>query len=151
MVLPARPGQVLTIPCAACGFTVPSVAKAGSFVYTCPDCGCRVRVNASPRSNPSGGGQRLDSPSLIRATSWEPPPTSPPGNILLSREREASSRQKRLALVRQLVEEAGDQFVLQPLDKDYALEFLTQDDLDVVYRVVGRIGMFTPANSEARA
>lgn len=59
-------------------------------------------------------------------------------------------RQKRQALVRQVVPEQGDQIVLQPLNKDYALEFLTQDDIDAVYRVVGKLGMFALATSEAR-
>jgi transcriptional regulator with XRE-family HTH domain len=62
-----------------------------------------------------------------------------------------TARQKRQALVRQVVPEQGEQIVLQPLNKDYALEFLTQDDIDAVYRVIGKIGMFALATTEAQA
>lgn len=62
-----------------------------------------------------------------------------------------TTRQKRRALVRQAVVEHGEQIVLQPLNKEYALEFLTQDDVDAVYRVVGKIGMFDRTSSEVKA
>jgi transcriptional regulator with XRE-family HTH domain len=53
-----------------------------------------------------------------------------------------SLRQKRQALVRQVMLEQGDHIVLQPLNKEFPLEFLTHDDVDAVYRVVGRVEMF---------
>lgn len=56
-----------------------------------------------------------------------------------------SVRQKRQGAVRQVMLEQGDQLVLQPLNKEYPLEFLTQDDVDAVYRVVGRIEIFESA------
>lgn len=56
-----------------------------------------------------------------------------------------TQREKKQALLRQIVLEQGDHVVLQPLNKDYPLEFLTQDDLDVVYRVVGKVEMFESA------
>ncbi len=54
-------------------------------------------------------------------------------------------RGKRRALVRQVMLEQNDHVVLQPLNKDYPLEFLTHDDLDAVFRVVGKIEMFEGA------
>jgi transcriptional regulator with XRE-family HTH domain len=54
-------------------------------------------------------------------------------------------RGKRRALVRQVMLEQNDHVVLQPLNKDYPLEFLTHDDLDAVYRIVGKIEMFEGA------
>jgi SOS-response transcriptional repressor LexA len=56
-----------------------------------------------------------------------------------------TQREKKQALLRQIVLEQGDHVVLQPLNKDYPLEFLSQDDLDAVYRVVGRLEMFESA------
>jgi len=52
------------------------------------------------------------------------------------------TRQKSQALVRQVMLEQGENIVLQPLNKEYPLEFLTQDDVDAVYAVVGRIERF---------
>ena len=51
-------------------------------------------------------------------------------------------RGKRRALVRQVMLEQNDHVVLQPFNKDFPMEFLTHDDLDAVYRVVGRIEMY---------
>ena len=62
-----------------------------------------------------------------------------------------SLRQKRQALVRQVMLEQGDQIVLQPLNKEYPLEFLTHDDVDAVYRVVGKMEMFETAGVEMKA
>jgi transcriptional regulator with XRE-family HTH domain len=53
-----------------------------------------------------------------------------------------SLRQKRQALVRQVMLEQGDHIVLQPLNKEFPLEFLTHDDVDAIYRVVGKVEMF---------
>ena len=55
------------------------------------------------------------------------------------------TRHKSQGLVRQIMLEQGDNIVLQPLNKEYPLEFLTHDDIDAVYRVVGKIGMFETA------
>ncbi len=81
--------------------------------------------------------------------------------VLLSREEKIrngsvvyilfSMRQKRQALVRQVMLEQGEHIVLQPLNKEYPLEFLTQDDVDAVYRVVGRIEMFERATADVNA
>jgi len=60
-------------------------------------------------------------------------------------------RQKPQALVRQVMLEQGDHIVLQPLNKEYPLEFLTHDDVDAVYRVVGKIEMFETAPVDAKA
>jgi transcriptional regulator with XRE-family HTH domain len=60
-----------------------------------------------------------------------------------------SMRQRRQALVRQVMLEQGDHIVLQPLNKEYPLEFLTHDDLDVVHRVVGRIEIFEASSVDA--
>lgn len=57
-----------------------------------------------------------------------------------------SVRDKRQGLVRQVMLEQGDHLVLQPLNKEYPLEFLTQDDVDAVYRVVGKIEISEMAN-----
>ena len=85
---------------------------------------------------------------------------SPPGFsrgdiVLVSREEKIrngavvfiiySVRQKRQGALRQVMLEQGDHLVLQPLNKEYPLEFLTQDDVDAVYRVVGKIEMFDAA------
>lgn len=59
-------------------------------------------------------------------------------------------RGKRQALVRQVMLEQGEHVVLQPLNKEYPLEFLTHDDVDAVYRVVGKIEMFEPAVLDAK-
>lgn len=56
-----------------------------------------------------------------------------------------SVRDKRQALLRQVMLEQGDHIVLQPLNKEFPLEFLTHDDVDAVYRVVGKIEMFESA------
>ncbi len=55
------------------------------------------------------------------------------------------ARHKSQGLVRQIMLEQGDNIVLQPLNKDYPLEFLTHDDIDAAYRVVGKIEMFETA------
>jgi transcriptional regulator with XRE-family HTH domain len=72
--------------------------------------------------------------------------------VLLSREEKLrggsivyivyKARDKSQCLVRQVMLEQGENIVLQPLNKDYPLEFLTHDDVDVAYRVVGRIDSF---------
>jgi transcriptional regulator with XRE-family HTH domain len=56
-----------------------------------------------------------------------------------------STRQKRQALIRQVMLEQGDHIVLQPLNKEFPLEFLTHDDVDAVYRVVGKVELFESA------
>ncbi len=60
-------------------------------------------------------------------------------------------RGKRRALLRQVMLEQNENVVLQPFNKDFPLEFLTQDDLDAVYRVVGRIEMYEPEAARATA
>lgn len=61
-----------------------------------------------------------------------------------------SVRQKRHALVRQVMVEQGDHLVLQPLNKEFPLEFLTHDDVDAVYRVVGKIELFENVSADVR-
>jgi transcriptional regulator with XRE-family HTH domain len=60
-----------------------------------------------------------------------------------------NTRQKRQALIRQVMLEQGDHIVLQPLNKDFPLEFLTHDDVDAVYRVVGKVELFDSASVDA--
>lgn len=59
-----------------------------------------------------------------------------------------SMREKRQAFIRQVMLEQGENLVLQPLNKEYPLEFLTQDDVDAAYRVSGRIELFDRATAE---
>jgi len=61
-----------------------------------------------------------------------------------------SMRQKRQALIRQVMLEQGDHIVLQPLNKEFPLEFLTHDDVDAVYRVVGKVELFEPAGVDMK-
>ncbi len=61
-----------------------------------------------------------------------------------------SMRQKRQALVRQVMLEQGDHIVLQPLNKEFPLEFLTHDDVDAVYRVVGKVEPFERASVDLK-
>lgn len=53
-----------------------------------------------------------------------------------------NARDRRVALLRQVMLEQNEHVVLQPLNKEYPLEFLTHDDIDVMYRVVGHVQMF---------
>jgi len=81
--------------------------------------------------------------------------------VLLAREEKMRSgscvfilyktRQKSQGLVRQIVLEQGENVVLQPLNKEYPLEFLTHDDVDAVYRVVGRIGLLEPVTADVKS
>ncbi len=61
-----------------------------------------------------------------------------------------SMRQKRQALIRQVMLEQGDHIVLQPLNKEFPLEFLTHDDVDAIYRVVGKVEMFESAGVDVK-
>lgn len=60
------------------------------------------------------------------------------------------TRQKSQALIRQVMLEQGENIVLQPLNKEYPLEFLTQDDVDAVYGVVGKIDLFEPVSMDVK-
>jgi transcriptional regulator with XRE-family HTH domain len=60
------------------------------------------------------------------------------------------TRQKSQGVVRQIMLEQGDNIVLQPLNKEYPLEFLTHDDIDAVYRVVGKIELFETATHDVK-
>ena len=81
--------------------------------------------------------------------------------VLLSREEKLRSgslvyivfkaRGKAQGLVRQVMLEQGDNIVLQPLNKEYPLEFLTHDDVDAAYRVVGKIESFEGVTAEMSA
>jgi transcriptional regulator with XRE-family HTH domain len=62
-----------------------------------------------------------------------------------------NDRQKRQTLLRQVMVEQGDHIVLQPLNKEFPLEFFTHDDVDVAYRVVGRIEMFESVEARKEA
>lgn len=84
-----------------------------------------------------------------------------PGDILLLAREEKlvsgtlvyavfTTRRKRQAMFRQLVLDQTDHVVLQPLNSKAPLEFLSQDDLDAVYRVVGRIGSLEGAAVNTR-
>jgi len=52
------------------------------------------------------------------------------------------SKDKPSAVVRQVMLEQNDHIILQPLNKEFALEFLVHDDIEAMYRVVGRIEMY---------
>ena len=53
-----------------------------------------------------------------------------------------NSKGRRNALIRQVMLEQNEHVVLQPLNKDYPLEFLTHDDIDAMFRVVGRLEVY---------
>jgi transcriptional regulator with XRE-family HTH domain len=61
-----------------------------------------------------------------------------------------SMRQKRQAMIRQVMLEQGDHIVLQPINKEFPLEFLTHDDVDAVYRVVGKVEMFESSGVDVK-
>ena len=61
-----------------------------------------------------------------------------------------SMRQRRQAMVRQVMLEQGDHIVLQPLNKEFPLEFLTHDDVDAVYRVIGKVEMFESSGVDVK-
>ncbi|HXX92099.1 MAG TPA: helix-turn-helix domain-containing protein [Planctomycetota bacterium] len=61
-----------------------------------------------------------------------------------------SMRQKRQGMIRQVMLEQGDHIVLQPLNKEFPLEFLTHDDVDAVYQVVGKVEMFESAGMDVK-
>ena len=61
------------------------------------------------------------------------------------------ARGKSQGLVRQVMLEQGDNIVLQPLNKEFPLEFLTHDDVDAAYRVVGKIESFAGLTAEVSA
>ncbi|HZL70929.1 MAG TPA: XRE family transcriptional regulator [Planctomycetota bacterium] len=52
------------------------------------------------------------------------------------------SKDKASAVVRQVMLEQNDHVILQPLNKEFPLEFLAQDDIEAIYRVVGRIEVY---------
>ena len=56
-----------------------------------------------------------------------------------------STRNGRFATIRQVMVEQNNNIILQPFNKDYPLEFLTRDDLDAIYAVVGKLEMFQPS------
>lgn len=56
-----------------------------------------------------------------------------------------NAKSRRNALIRQVMLEQNEHVVLQPLNKDYPLEFLTHDDIDGVFRVAARLEVFENA------
>ena len=52
------------------------------------------------------------------------------------------SKDKASAVVRQVMLEQNDHIILQPLNKEFPLEFLVHDDIEAMYRVVGRLEVF---------
>lgn len=52
------------------------------------------------------------------------------------------SKDKSSAVVRQVMLEQNEHIILQPLNKEFPLEFLAQDDIEAIYRVVGRIEVY---------
>ena len=52
------------------------------------------------------------------------------------------SQDRTVAALRQVMLDPNDRIVLQPLNKEFPLEFLAQDDVEATYRVVGRIEVF---------
>ena len=61
-----------------------------------------------------------------------------------------NARERRQAVVRQVMLEQNEHVVLQPLNKDYPLEFLTHDDIDAIFRVVGHLQTYDVAVPEPR-
>lgn len=62
-----------------------------------------------------------------------------------------NARDRRMALLRQVMLEQNEHVVLQPLNKEFPLEFLTHDDIDVMFRVVGHLQMFESTVLEPKA
>ncbi|MHC4605646.1 MAG: helix-turn-helix domain-containing protein [Planctomycetota bacterium] len=56
-----------------------------------------------------------------------------------------SRRDRKVASIRQIMLEENKNVVLQPLNKSNPLEFVTQDDIDAVYAVIGKIEAVNPA------
>jgi transcriptional regulator with XRE-family HTH domain len=52
------------------------------------------------------------------------------------------AKDKSMGLVRQVMLEQNEHIILQPLNKEFPLEFLAQDDIEAMYRVVGRIEVY---------
>jgi len=52
------------------------------------------------------------------------------------------SKERPAALIRQVMLEQSDHIILQPLNKEFPLEFLVHDDIEVLYRVVGRLEVY---------
>ena len=52
------------------------------------------------------------------------------------------TKDKTASVIRQVMLEQNEHIILQPLNKEYALEFLAHDDIEAVYRVVGRIEVY---------
>ena len=95
------------------------------------------------------------------AMEQEGPLSFGPGDIvLLAREEKLingslvyavfTTRSRRRALFRQIMLDPNDHLVLQPLNREFPLEFLSHDDIDAVYRVVGRIGSLEGAAVNSR-
>ncbi len=60
-----------------------------------------------------------------------------------------NSKGRRCALIRQVMLEQNEHVVLQPLNKDYPLEFLTHDDIDVMFRVVARLEVYADSTVDS--
>lgn len=61
------------------------------------------------------------------------------------------SKDRTIALVRQLMFEENEHLVLQPLNSEFPLEFLAQDDIEALYRVVGRIEVYRDLEVNSRS
>ena len=71
------------------------------------------------------------------------------GKTTLIRHMLENAKGRRSALIRQVMLEQNEHVVLQPLNKDYPLEFLTHDDIDVMFRVVGRLEIFADSTVDS--
>ncbi len=60
------------------------------------------------------------------------------------------SKDRTSAVVRQVMLEQNDRIVLQSLNKEYPLEFLVHDDIEAMFRVVGKIEVYQDLVVEAR-
>jgi SOS-response transcriptional repressor LexA len=69
----------------------------------------------------------------------EPEPRLKHGSIVFA---VFKNKDKDSALVRQVMLEQNDHIILQPLNKDFPLEFLVHDDIEAMFRVVGRIEVY---------
>ena len=61
------------------------------------------------------------------------------------------SKDRTIALVRQLMFEENEHLILQPLNSEFPLEFLAQDDVEALYRVVGRIEVYRDLEVNSRS
>jgi transcriptional regulator with XRE-family HTH domain len=53
-----------------------------------------------------------------------------------------NTREGRAGALRQVLQQEGENLVLQPFNKQHSLHFLNQDDVEAVFRVVGKVAFY---------